>query len=372
MPPVSVLMKPASSMCNMKCSYCFYCDEACKRKTKSYGFMSEETLKNVIRKTMLRADQSISFTYQGGEPTLRGMNFFKKAAALEQQYNKKNLMIQHSFQTNGYAVDEKWCRFFKENDYLVGLSVDGTKTIHDACRRDAAGKGTYDCVVRAAKLMDEHEVPYNILTVVTSSVARNIKEIYYDYKEKGWNYQQYIACLDPSGEVRGKASYSLTPKLYGQFLIELFQLWYRDVKRGKQPYIRQFDAWVGMMAGYMPECCDQRGVCGIQNVVEADGSVYPCDFYMMDEYYLGNFNHDRLEDIDCRRREIQFTEKSLEMKAKCRECKYYRLCRGGCRRNFDWDGNTGTYENYFCESYKMFFEVCGEKLKELAGYNTNI
>ena len=149
-------------------------------------------------------------------------------------------------------------------------------------------------------------------------------------------------------------------------MIELFQLWYEDWKKKKQPYIRQFDNYIGILMGYQPESCDQRGSCGIQTVVEADGSVYPCDFYMLDEYYLGNLNEHRIEDIERMRKEIGFIERSEKVSEECRKCQYYRICRGGCQRNRERNSYSGEYENYFCSGYKMFFDACLEQLKEIA------
>lgn len=365
MPAISVLIKPSSSICNMSCDYCFYCDEAQKRTQESFGFMTESTLKNIIRKTVLGAKGMASYAYQGGEPTLRGLDFFKQAVAFQHQYNKNHIRIQNAFQTNGYLIDESWCEFFKKNDFLIGLSVDGTKKIHDSMRHTRSGSDTFDHVAHAASLMDEYQVDYNILTVVTPQIATNIKEVYQSYKSRKWNYQQYIACLDPLGEGRGKKPFSLTPEVYGQFLIDLFNLWYEDMLSGKQPFIRQFENYVGLAAGYKAEACDQRGTCGIQHVVEADGSVYPCDFYVLDEYKLGNFNENRLDQLDVRRKEIEFVERSFKLNEKCRDCRYYRLCRGGCQRNRDYGADTGTYINYFCEGYQMFFEACHDRIASI-------
>lgn len=366
MPPISVLIKPASGICNMKCDYCFYCDEAKKRITKSYGFMTERTLRNVIRKTMLHADGMISYVFQGGEPTLRGLEFFEKVIEYQKQYNKNRVYVNNAIQTNGYALNEEWAKFFKENHFLVGFSLDGTKENHDLYRHNTEGEGTYDRILKSINLMDAYGVDYNILTVVTKDTAEHISEIYKEYQTRGWNYQQYIACLDPLGEERGKNPYALTPVQYGSFLIELFQLWYEDWKRKKQPYIRQFDNYIGILMGYQPESCDQRGSCGVQTVVEADGSVYPCDFYMLDEYYLGNLNEHRIEDIERMRKEIGFIERSEKVSEECRKCQYYRICRGGCQRNRERNSYSGEYENYFCSGYKMFFDACLEQLKEIA------
>ena len=158
------------------------------------------------------------------------------------------------------------------------------------------------------------------------------QEIYEDYRSRGWKYQQYIACLDPLGEVHGKRGYALTPEAYGEFLIRLFRLWYEDVKKRKQPFIRQFENYIALAMVYRAEACSQRGNCGLQNVVEADGSVFPCDFYALDKYRLGNLNEDRMETIEER----------------------YR----------DYDPVSGTYKSYFCKSCQMFFDACYEKIVE--------
>ena len=364
MPPISVLMKPSSGMCNMKCDYCFYCDETQKRIQESYGFMSEQTLKNVIRKTMLRAEGAVSYAFQGGEPTLRGIDFFEKVVEFEKQYNKHGIRVNNALQTNGYLINEAWCEFFQKNHFLIGLSVDGTKEIHDSYRHTKDGKPTFDRIRHAAELMSHYGVEYNILTVVNQKVASNITEIYEFYKKQGWNYQQYIACLDPLEEAHGENEYALKPEQYGKFLIELFNLWYADWKLGKQPYIRQFENYIGILLGYLPEACDQRGTCGVQNVVEADGSVYPCDFYMLDDYKLGNFNENRLDEIDTKRTEIGFVERSLLLDEECKTCEYFHICHGGCQRNRDLNELTLKYHNYFCESYKMFFAACLPRMKE--------
>lgn len=363
--PLSVMIKPASAMCNMSCRYCFYCDEARKRSCASYGYMSEETLENVIRRTLEEAGGYINYIYQGGEPTLRGLDFFRKAVELQKKYNRRQIAVYNSLQTNGLALDEEWCRFFKAHDFLIGLSVDGTKKIHDSLRRTKAGAETFEKVLCSAALLDAQGVEYNILTVVTSQVAQNIREIYGEYRERGWRYQQYIVCLDPLGEEGVQRAYSLTPHRYGVFLSELFDLWYEDVKKGRQPYIRQFENYAALSAGLAAEACDQRGVCGIQNVVEADGSVYPCDFYALDEYCIGNFNTDDLKTINRNRRRIGFLERSLRLSANCQRCRYYRLCRGGCQRNRKWNKELKAYENTLCSGYRLFFDACGGRIQAL-------
>lgn len=166
----------------------------------------------------------------------------------------------------------------------------------------------------------------------------------------------------------GEKKYALRPEQYGKFLIQLFNLWYEDWEKNEQPYIRQFDNYIAILLGYQPESCEQRGTCGIQNVVEADGSVFPCDFYMTDDYYIGNYNYDQTETIDEKRREIGFVARSTNISDECRECKYIKICRNGCQRCRDKDDITGKYRNYFCKSYKMFFDECLDKMEYIASY----
>lgn len=363
MEPLAVMIKPASGFCNMKCAYCFYRDEMKKRERGYLGFMSEETLKNVIRKTLPRAKESIYYIFQGGEPTLRGIGFFQKALEYQKQYNKNHVMIYNSIQTNGYCIDEEWCRFLAGNKFLTGLSLDGIRETHDACRRGADGEGSFKNVLRTADLFDKYGVMYNILTVVTGFVAENPEKIYGFYKNRGWRHQQYIACMEPL--VPEGDGYGLTPELYGEFLIKLFYLFLSDWERGRAPFIRQFENYIQKLLGLIPEACEHAGKCGRQYAVEADGTVYPCDFYMTDPYCLGNFNRDNLKSIDERRREILFLEESEKISAECRRCQYFFLCRSGCQRNRRYERETDGYKDRFCKAYKMFFDRCLEDMKRI-------
>ena len=374
MPLHTILIKPASGLCNMRCDYCFYCDEMEKRDEASRGMMSEETLKNLVKKAMFQAQGKICFAFQGGEPTLRGIDFFRKALEYEQRFNRNRVRVMNALQTNGLGLDEKWCAFFKENDFLVGVSVDGTQAIHDGHRHDAAGNPTYARIRRNIDLLEKYGVEYNILTVVTGQTAENIGEIYKEYKKNGWMYQQYIACLDPIGEMPGQRSYSLTPGLYGKFLTELFRLWEKDWRKGKAPYIRQFENYIGILLGYPPESCEQRGVCTAQCVAEADGNAYPCDFYVLDEYRMGNYNEDTISEMLDTEVAKKFVEDSRKADEKCTQCRWYALCRNGCRRHRVkkeaecGEKYGGGYRNYFCEGYREFFEKCGETMQEIAEF----
>ncbi len=377
MQPLNVLIKPASGLCNMRCSYCFYCDETERRAVKSYGMMSLDTLKNVIRKTMLNARGYAGYLYQGGEPTLRGLDFFCAAVEYQRRYNRNNVTVYNSLQTNGYALDKEWCRLFREENFLIGLSVDGTQTIHDRHRRGMQGEGTYKKALQAAELFDRYHVEYNILTVVTADLSSHIREVYEEYYRRGWRRQQYILCLEPLEDCKSHSGSHIqpfqkappcspTPEEYGAFLIQLFQLWYEDYRKGRQPYIREFDNYIRVLQGYLPENCAMRGTCSLQNVVEADGSVYPCDFYALDNYCLGNYNENTFAEIHNNPIAEEFLERSRELAEDCRSCEFFFLCRGGCRRNRVPEIGTGSHKNKFCTSYRSFFKECLEKMKEIA------
>lgn len=360
-----IMVKPASGLCNMRCGYCFYADEMSRRQQASCGIMSRETMEQVIRKVLAYAGGGCTFAFQGGEPTLAGLDFFREWLELEKKYNVKGIEISHALQTNGYLLDSAWCDFFASNRFLVGLSVDGIKATHDAFRRDARGEDTYFRVLEGARLLQAAGAEFNVLTVVNSRTAPRIRRIYEQYRKLGFAWQQYIACLDPLQEKQGGRAYSLTPDMYGQFLIDLFTLWEIDFRQGKQPYIRQFENYVGILMGREPESCEQRGFCSRQTVVEADGGVYPCDFYMLDAYRLGSLAEEDFPEIEKRRRQLGFTESSLDHSARCRQCRYFGLCRGGCRRHRQQPG-TAEGENYFCASYKMFFDACLPGLQRIA------
>ncbi|MDD3339225.1 MAG: anaerobic sulfatase maturase [Lachnospiraceae bacterium] len=366
MPDIAVLIKPASGLCNMSCDYCFYADEKQKRQKASYGFMTEETLRNVIRKTISQSRQGISYAFQGGEPTLRGLDFFQKAMMYQTKYNKNHVPVYNSIQTNGLLIDEKWCGFLKENQFLVGLSADGIASVHDLYRHTENGGDTFARVRRAADLLQQYGVPFNILTVVTGDLAKKADKVYREYKKMGWDYQQYIACIEPLEEQKREQSYAAEPVAYGQFMIDLFEQWYADWKRGCQPYIRQFENYIAILTGRQAEACDQRGVCGIQTVVEADGGVYPCDFYVLDAYRMGNLNEEYYEEIRKKGETLGFVERSYNLSLSCRQCEYFSVCRGGCQRNREWNLSKETYENYFCEAYRMFFDKCFIQLQEIA------
>jgi uncharacterized protein len=224
MPPVSVLIKPASSSCNLKCRYCFYYDVAENRDKKNYGIMSCDTLELLIKRVFEYAENFVAFAFQGGEPTMAGLDFYRKVVELQRQYNVKKIRINNAIQTNGMIIDEEWAKFLGENNFLVGLSLDGAKDIHDMNRVDARGIGSHSRIEKTVEFFNKHKVEYNILCVVTKSVSRHIEKIYNYYMKKGFQYLQFIPCLDELGVEPGNNPYSITPESYEVFLKKLFDL----------------------------------------------------------------------------------------------------------------------------------------------------
>lgn len=366
MPALSLLIKPASGNCNMRCRYCFYADELDNREIRSYGKMSVDTMHTIVDKAMEYGDYECTIAFQGGEPTLAGLDFYRDLVAYVTAHEKpKKLKIHYALQTNGYLINEEWAAFLGENHFLVGVSLDGIKEIHDRYRLDAAGKGTYQRVISAIRLLEKHQVEYNILTVVTAATARNGQKIYNYFKKNHFGYQQYIECLDPIGEEPGQHEYSLTPEKYGEFLKSMFDAWYLDMRSGTYVYNRYFENLMMIMAGQQPESCNMRGVCGKQWVFEADGSVYPCDFYALDQWRLGNIQENSFEEMDEKRDGLGFIQWSMRQQEDCQKCRWFGLCRNGCRRNREPVTAEHTNRNYFCKSYQMFFEYAYPRLEEI-------
>lgn len=366
MPALSLLIKPASGNCNMRCRYCFYADELDNREIRSYGKMSVDTMHTIVDKAMEYGDYECTIAFQGGEPTLAGLDFYRDLVAYVTAHeNPKKLKIHYALQTNGYLINEEWAAFLGENHFLVGVSLDGLKEIHDRYRLDAAGKGTYQRVISAIRLLEKHQVEYNILTVVTAATARNGQKIYNYFKKNHFGYQQYIECLDPIGEEPGQHEYSLTPEKYGEFLKSMFDAWYLDMRSGTYVYNRYFENLMMIMAGQQPESCNMRGVCGKQWVFEADGSVYPCDFYALDQWRLGNIQENSFEEMDEKRDGLGFIQWSMRQQEDCQKCRWFGLCRNGCRRNREPVMAEHTNRNYFCKSYQMFFEYAYPRLEEI-------
>ena len=368
MPPVSLLIKPASSNCNLRCEYCFYHSIAENRQIDSYGIMDTETLEVLVKKALEYSDDICTFAFQGGEPTLAGLEFYKKLIEFVTKYNNKNVKINYAIQTNGIIIDDKWAEFLAANNFLVGLSLDGPKDIHDSHRVMPNGKGSYSRVIETVSLFNKYNVEYNILFVVTSNVARYINKIYKFFKSQGFKYLQFIPCLDPLGEQPGGYKHSLSPERYAFFLKTLFDQYYTDIKKGDTISIRYFDNIIGSAMGYKPEACGMFGVCSCQFIIESNGGVYPCDFYVIDEWCLGNYNEDSFEDIINSEKAQEFIEVSKYIDPNCSGCRWFHLCRGGCRRDREPFVDGKPVLNRYCPAFMEFFEYAGNRIFELAQY----
>ncbi len=366
MPPVNVLIKPASSACNMDCAYCFYKDVSQHREHAFEGMLSLERMERIIAAAMAYAEGVCSFTFQGGEPTLAGLDFYRQVTALERRYAKPGVEIRNAIQTNGFAVDEQWARFFAENRFLVGLSLDGPAEIHDRNRRSAAGKGTFNQVMRTVRLFDRFHVQYNVLCVVTGPNARSIQRIYNFYRQQGFRWLQFIPCLEPLDQPRGGAEYHLSVEKYGEYLIRIFDLWFQDLKKGVYVSIRHLDNWLWMLLGQPPESCNMTGQCSIQFVVEGDGGVYPCDFYVLDELRIGTVGQQSFAQMAASDAARRFVEASLALPDDCRACPFVGLCRNGCRRDRLLTDGGLPGQNYYCQAYRRFFTERGQQLRQAA------
>lgn len=370
MPAASILIKPASANCNMDCKYCFYKCLSSHREEYSKGFMKEETLETLVREAIAYADGSLTFAFQGGEPTLAGLDFFQKAVELQQKYNNKKLQIENTIQTNGLLIDEKWARFLGEHRFLVGLSLDGPKKMHDRYRKDAAGQDTFARIMHSVQLLEQYHVDYNVVTVVTNDTAKQASFLYKFWKRNHYPFVQFIPCMDEIKRQDGtqeRSIYAVEPEQYGKFLCELFDLWYADFATGEAMDIRMFSNLAQMAAGYPAEECGMNGCCNCYFVVEGDGSVYPCDFYCMDAWKLGTVN-DGFVQMKTSEKAKAFVEVSRPVCAACQECPHFFLCRGGCRR---WrepfvDGKPGL--NQLCSAYRMFFAHAAERMERLGAY----
>ena len=365
MPPLSLLIKPASGNCNMRCSYCFYIDEMKKRELPSYGMMSEETLCHVIRKSLAYAQEHCTIAFQGGEPTLIGLEFYQKVVQLVATWNVNACIIHYAIQTNGYCLEPAWFAFFKQYNFLVGVSLDGPEELHNQYRVDAKGNGTFHQVMETIAQLKEQQIAFNILTVVHAETVPKVNQLYNFFKRNQLPYQQYIECLDPIGEVPGQQAYSLTPELYGDFLIALFKKWYKDMAVGNYVYNRYFENLLGILTRKHPESCAMAGRCGDYLTIEADGSVYPCDFYVLDEWKMGNFQTNTIPEMITKRKDLQFVEVSFPVPDACQVCRWYPLCRNGCRRNCEPCTTTERGVNYFCTGYQRFFTYAYPYMEDL-------
>ena len=347
MPPLTVMIKPVSGLCNMRCRYCFYADETAHRSTTNCSPMKLQTLETTIRRVIAYADQHVTFIFQGGEPTLAGVAFFQEVIRLQRRYNGRSLPIENIVQTNGLYLSDEMLALFSQHDFLLGLSIDGTEKTHNAFRKDAADQPTYRQILNTAEKLNSHHIRYNILCVVTNETALHAAEVLDALA--GFRYLQFIPCLDPLDGVNTLCT--LTPDAYAAFLDTAFSRYEQAFHQGKPISIRFFDNLIDMLCGRQPESCAMNGHCSVSMVVESDGSVYPCDFYALDEWNLGNIADVPLRKmLQCDNASL-FIKRSLKIPEKCAACPWYKLCRNGCYR--ERDPYTGICR--WCEVMQSFF-----------------
>ena len=365
MPPVNLLIKPASSLCNMRCRYCFYCDVAENRNTASYGIMKPDTTDAMLENIFRHAEGSVSISFQGGEPTLAGVSYFRHFHEAAVKYNTRKIPVSYSMQTNGYQISEELAQILAEHRYLLGVSLDGTGKLHDALRPDSAGEGTFRRVNETLHTLESYGIDYNILCVITEQAAKNGAEIYKYFRSRRFRFIQFIPYVADFGREGESHPFSLTNRQYARFLSATFRLYYEDFMKGQYTSIRQFDNFVRLAAGMTPECCGMSGICYANLVVEADGSVYPCDFYVLDDWKMGNITTDPIPDLLQTDTAKQFVELSVPIDEACKQCPCLPVCRGGCRRHRETpDGSIGL--NRYCGAYKAFFTENAAKIQDMA------
>lgn len=358
----SALIKPASSYCNLKCTYCFYNDVSAHRDIPNYGMMTEDTCQQIIEKTVgyFEEEVQITFAFQGGEPTCVGLTFFEKFIQEVEKVKKDFHRIHYTIQTNGTNCNEEWVDFFKKHHFLVGVSLDGFQENHDAVRINKDGTGTYTKVMSFIELLRSKGVEFNVLTVLTPQLAKHPKEIYRFYQTHDMNHIQFIPCL---AGLDDQSELSLKPEEFATFYIDVFELWFQELQKNHYRSISLFDNLIPMFAGRPPQQCGYLGFCTMQFVIEADGSVYPCDFYVLDQYKIGNINDQTIKQLATSNQVQKFIQEPRLKSQQCEDCPYIQLCYGNCKRL-----NNVLYNDTVC-GLRMFMTEKEKQIKEVASLN---
>ena len=381
---VHVMAKPSGAICNIDCTYCFYLEKEKLYPEKGKQWkMNDETLAQYVKQYIEAQDvPEVNFAWQGGEPTLMGIEFFEKAVALQAQYaNGKT--ITNAFQTNGTLLDDAWGAFLQKNKFLVGVSIDGPQDMHDHYRVDKGGKPTFAQVMRGIEILKKHKVEFNTLTVLQSHNAQYPLEVYNFLKSIGSQFIQFIpiveriaeqpredllTLVDPKFESGATVSeWSVSSRQYGHFLSQVFDEWVRkDVGRY---FVQIFDVALGAWLGQNPSLCIFSETCGDALIIEHNGDLYSCDHYVYPDYNLGNVHDQSIRELVASPQQRKFgTDKRDTLPQYCRDCDYRFACNGGCpkHRFIDTpDGEKGL--NYFCKGYKMFFKKADPYLRVMAG-----
>jgi len=371
-PAFHVMAKPTGAACNLNCEYCFFLKKD-KLYPDSKFHMSEEVHDAYI--TQLFAAHhapQVTVAWQGGEPTLMGLDFFRRSVAFQKSIAKPGVQFENTFQTNGILLDDEWCRFFHDNNFLVGLSMDGPKALHDIYRKDRGGKGTQDRVMKAVRLLQKYKVEFNILCTVNAKNADYPLEVYRFFRDEACvQYVQFIPIVERDNETGYQEGNRVTdrsvrPEQYGDFLIKIFDEWVkRDV--GKM-FVLNFD---GALAGWLDMAgtvCIFGPTCGLGMAMEDNGDLYSCDHFVEPNHFLGNILKAPMAEIIGSGKQRKFgMDKRDTLPQYCLKCDFLFVCNGECPKNRfieTPDGEPGL--NYLCEAYKAFFIHADQSMKVMA------
>jgi len=371
-PAFHVMIKPRGAICNLDCKYCYYLPK--ERLYPDSRFCMSDDLLDTFTRQYIEAQRvpEVTFAWQGGEPTLMGLAFFERAIELQEQYKRPGMTIYNALQTNGVTLDDDWCRFFKKHNFLVGVSIDGPKKLHDAYRVDKRGRPTFDRVMAGLELLKKHHVEFNTLTCVHAANGDYPLEVYHFLRDEVQScYMQFIPIVvrdNETGFQEGETvtKHSVAGEQYGNFLNAIFDEWVRhDVG---QVFVQIFDVALAAWIGQHPGLCIFEETCGTALVLEHNGNLYSCDHFVEPRHYLGNINEDALVTLVGLEQQRQFgLAKRDTLPRYCRECAVRFVCNGGCPKNrilHTLEGEAGL--NYLCEGYKTFFGHITPHMKLMA------
>ena len=355
--PFSILIKPASFDCNLRCSYCFYLPKETLFGPPPHR-MTTDTLEAVTRAYLAVPMPEYLFCWQGGEPTLMGIPFFQNAVRLQRLHRPRRAVVRNALQTNGTLLDDHWADFLHREQFLVGLSLDGPPALHDACRRRPDGAGSHDLALRGLRTLQQHRVEHNVLTLVSKANQDAPEDIYHYLKSLGVTFHQYIECADrdPDGN---RLPYALEPGKWGEFLCRLFDAWYPNDTRTVS--IRLFDAILNRLVTGQTTLCAMAASCCAYLVVEHDGSVYPCDFCVAEAARLGNVRQTRLTTLRNHPHYRDWGRQKAPCSPRCHACRWLPLCLGDCQRHRAPDGRS-----ILCDDWQLFFQHTIERFENLA------
>ena len=348
----SLLIKPVSALCNLDCEYCFYLDRtAAPYSALPTRRMTLDTLERLTDTYLCYSYPNSVFAFQGGEPTLAGLAFFEKLIAFQQHYGRPGQTVGNSMQTNAIALDRDWCQLFHQYQWLLGVSLDGPEPMHDLYRYNKGGQPTWRKVVSAVEMLQSEKVEFNILCVLSQANVEQPREVYRFFRSLGVDNIQYIPLSEFEADGR-PMPFTITPQQYGRFLTETFDLWWPERRKVR---IRFFDNLAEALAGQKPGTCTMHETCDSYVVVEFNGDVYPCDFFVEKDWKLGNVNLDSWPEIARRSRRYAFAAKKAIGHPECRVCEYRSICHGGCPKFRHGPHRNFEDLDYFCSAYKQIF-----------------